>query len=320
MAVLPRTIFIVVFFLAITSAVFFFACQGGESPSNALTSEQQGKQPQVVVDVLPMDDPNNPYAASYDPIDHWVYANRVATSRGPSNDLYDPDQMTEDEYFMGGLVTEAGYLLPYREFVNLQQEAIADGTSMNKTKADATWLYAIGVLSDEYAQKAWDLAWDVKAAYYMPVPEWLAKNPPQSAMLLANGDVVTCGPLGWEENSAPADDVDDNSGCCGGGGIDDGHFKYSHEGKVLGFTNHPWFALYYDVEVEGLPPGLYNVRADGYLLCTSPDGDLIVYDFDGTKLDLSEEPPIRDMHHFEWLPLRRIRKLYEAQQRIACDL
>src|SRR5512133_2596081 len=99
---------------------------------------------------------------------------------------------------------------------------------------------------------------------YPPIPEWLAKNPPESAMLLPNGDVVTSGLLGsGAATSKP--------GCCDGGS---GVFaRYDKMGSLVRAVNgQHWWWLYYEGAESDKPNGLMVSSLDGYIQFTSKDG------------------------------------------------
>jgi hypothetical protein len=108
-------------------------------------------------------------------------------------------------------------------------------------------------------------------------------------------------------------------GCCGGNDPNSGWFRYSATGEPLGYTNKKvWWFLYYDAEVNDLPPGSMTGRIDGYVIFKDPTSGsvLSVYDYDGTLL-APVEPAPRDIHPFSVLRTHRLLMFYNAQQRVA---
>jgi len=208
---------------------------------------------------------------------------------------------------MAGYADQNGYMLPYKEFVRLQEEAAKAGLARSSVKGYNN-VYAVGPMTQELFDETYESAWAVKANYFMPVPDWLIELEPTSSILLPNSDVIVREPL-----EADSDDGDQDTGCCGGNS-EYGFYRYSADGELLGFTRGSWFTLYIDVEADGWSGcNVEGFRKDGYLLATDENGSLLVYNYDGEKLDVANEPPQRDMHGFTALKLTQLQLVHKYQ-------
>jgi len=298
---------IVAALIIIAALVALYACKSEYSLSDGRDSS--------AISLKPLDDADNPYKNQYQAIDEWTYANVVSISDEKDDAPFRNRQ--DGEFLMAGFLDSQSCLLPYHKFVELGEEAVKSGKP--RTSVDGyKHVYAVGEMDKNLANAAWELAWSVRANYYMDVPAWLVEKPAKATMLFPNGDVVTYGELGWEDK--PKDEGglgDDDDGCCGGGvpGVS-GVYRFNHEGELLAFTNKSsWWTLFYDTEALGWPGIPELLRRDGYMIFKDEQDRTVVYDFDGTLLDSREEPPFRDVHPFTPLNPKQIRLVYAAQSR-----
>jgi hypothetical protein len=277
----------------------------------------------------PLDDKSNPYREQYQDWDRWLVSNCVSVSRGSRQSYaYGPDS-PKDQMIFTTILDDAGYVVPAIEFQRRSEDAIRTRTE-ETLRNDAIVVTGMGPADKEMLDRYISQMDEVRASFYSRIPDWLGSNPPLAAVLLPNGEVVIQGELGSGNSKvtapgAPAASPQSTKaakggGCCGGGtDLNKGWFRYSADGEPLGFTNKPvWWFLYYDAEVNGLPPGALSGRTDGYAIFKNPETGAVmsVYDYDGTKLD-AVEPPLRDEHPFSVLRTYRLVQFYNAQLRSA---
>lgn len=277
--------------------------------------------------VKELDDSHNPYKDQYDIWDHWLAANCTGVYRGLAAGS-EAIQCERGEMLMSSILDESGYIVPILEFQR-QFEESRTIRSEDSFYRNSVIIFAKGPMNESMLKDFQTRVDEVRCTYYQKIPSWLAEKPPLAAVILPNGDVVTKGELGSGMSTIIKPNVDSSQinsakpasedGCCGGNDLSSGWFRYSATGEPLGYTNKKaWWFLYYDAEVNDLPPGSMAGRSDGYVIFKDPTSGsvLSVYDYDGILLEPVEPAP-RDIHPFSVLRTHRLIMFYNAQQRVA---
>lgn len=307
--------------------VLQWGCQDGGILKTSSKTQSMTGSGVPFVNFKPLDDKNNPYRDQYQDWDRWLVGNCNGVQRGIAS--YASDAVTmKGQMLFTTILDDNGYLVPVIEFQRKSERARKDRTEESFI-SNSVYITGVGPVVQDMLDRFIAQADEVRASFYPRIPDWLGSNPPLAAVLLPNGEVVTQGQLGsgMSKITAPSTSSPDPQstkaakagGCCGGNDPNKGWFRYSAAGEPLGFTNKPvWWFLYYDAEVNGLPPGAMSGRSDGYAIFKDPEtGALLsVYDYDGTKLD-AVEPPLRDLHPFAKLRTYRLLQFYNAQNRAA---
>lgn len=255
--------------------------------------------------IKPLDDPGNPYRAQYEAWDEWVYDNVVLEPIA-----FEDGQRPADFKVLKARVTAEGYLLPQVEKARIYHEQMANGYDNEEYGIDNIAPFAVqaaGVMDPGIDGQRGRAVARLQGEYYLPVPDWLAADPPIWSMLLPNGDVVTHGALGSGAAGS-------NAGCCGSSGHN--YYRYTHDGELVRTSSVFWWELYFDDVGYPRPEGNRKNRHDGYVYFTDPETDetLSVWDWDGTKLETTLLPPVRDIHPFVSLRPAQIRDICEGQQ------
>jgi hypothetical protein len=256
------------------------------------------------VEIKALDAADNPYETKYEDWDHWAYRNIVT---GPL--AYENGKKPDDLKIVKIRVTSDGYMLPATEKTRVMSEHARQGfNDAFDIKHIAPFaVQAAGTMPDEMKERMRLAVHGMKSTFYLPVPDWLAAEPPIWAMLVPNGDVITYGPLG----SGHAEH--EGEGCCGGSG--ESYYRYSTSGELLRTSPVFWWDTYLDdIEYE-YPEGSRKNRLDGYFYFTDTEADeiLSVWDWDGTQLELPILPPMRDVHPFMSHTPTQIKGLFDGQ-------
>jgi hypothetical protein len=313
------TLVVSVLATALALPSLFGGCQGSRSNGNgSLAADRAGAgKGGGIPAVRALDDPANPYAKQYLALDRWTWEHQVGVYRGRQPFPRQPG--TKGEAKMITLVDEAGFMLPYATYVRSREEAKRDRTE-DSFYSQSMFLLAAGAMDQAMIDDGHRTADLITGGFYLPVPDWLVADPPVSAMLLPNGEVVTEGPLGSGAEDGSGTQLDPGAGkakgCCGGSDL--GYFRYARDGQLIRSTKKSWWDLYYDSEVEGgYPPGNMTIRGDGYVVFKDDGGAVLsAYDYDGSPLGAIDPRP-RDIHGFSALRPPHIRALYGAQQELA---
>ena len=209
----------------------------------------------------------NPFLKDYTECETWCYANSI--------DYEDP---VVEEFFNGehpgwvafdAGVNDNGWLVPiidgYRE--SLENSLGYYDRYGGGDDTCAASIFAVGPMDDELKQGILERFAELRAAYLLPVPGWLAEAPPRVARFVPDGNFAVQGELG------------------GGSGLDSAWFwsyspppgsdgpwsLYSPTGELLrtGEPGEHWWQLYFEDFEE----------ITGY----APDSDEIeLYDWGGT--------------------------------------
>jgi hypothetical protein len=262
---------------------------------------------QSAVSIRPLDDPANPYRDKYGPGDAWIYEHAGAPAWDGAMADWPADWHTLEAF-----VDSQGWLIPTSVVRRNREEVLVD-RSRDCRNTYAVEYLANGVMPRELFEAHKCSQFSVWADYYMPVPQWLAVGPPRGAMLYTNGDVITVGLLGSGEILVPRGEK--GEGCCGGSS-DWPLCRYDRNGNLICTTNYTWLNLYMDnLESGDRPEGHMRQTDQWYFIFRDDTGVILsVYDYDGTKLPGTDEPPSRDVHPFVLLNPDQIQHLYEAQQ------
>jgi hypothetical protein len=261
-------------------------------------------------ELQPLDDPANPYADEYEDWDYWIAQNVCAVSTSPNNGYALNRQ--KDEMFAAGIADMDGYLIPYRRFLVMQEDALVQQKSEHVT-AGYLNVHASGPMAEDLVEDMRNVGFEVRAAYYPEIPDWLVASMPRAAWIFPNGDVVTDGPLNHEDH-AEADE--DGEVPCGGCGSNGGWYRYTPGGEFVDHSNTHWFLTFFDGEFEDLPEGNFSDDSLGrFMILDRENGEPThVFNWDGTPLPLDALDEPRDPHDFHLLPARYLSKLHFYQQ------
>jgi len=306
--------------LALVVTISLIACNG-----TAKTGLNTDLQPRAVNDtwtisnIVPLDDPSNPYAGQYEAWDHWIYEHLTADPEPRYRWEKHPDEMTKEELedFVFGRskpsnwlhlkisVEDGKYTVPLETDLHEFEKAVCENRDKER-EASIHWVHTQGTIDERLREDIFTLVDKVRAQYLEPIPEWLAEGEPRFAMLLPEGWVVTEGLLQTDKTTNS-----NNKYCCGGN--DTSYSLYSPEGKLTRTAKWFWWLLFYDIDINGMPDGDIVNTADGYIKLLDKDsGELLqVWDWDATPLAI-EEPTPRDRHPFYLLSGKDIASLYAA--------
>jgi hypothetical protein len=304
--------FLCILILPLLSLSLFVSCNGigVSNKSMATVRDEAGR----AISIKPLDDPRNPYKDQYGPWDRWLYENlepvensgagdSVAnTMEQLKHDISQPNTWTG----LRGQVTAEGYLVPLTVVHKRFEDRCGAGT-VEQSSTDERWVIAKGMMDPECYAAMHQSTDRISAAYYHTIPDWLIKNPPSSAMLLPNGDVITNGLL--NDTSQPS-----SKDCCGGGGSSI-FARYDLNGNLISTVKgRHWWYLYYEGKESNPPDGMMVASRDGFVEFTSPNQAEVLsrWDWNGKRLDLSQQVVHRDRHPFTFLSATQLRKYYEA--------
>ena len=256
-------------------------------------------------------EPENPYRNDYGPWDLWGYVHEVGNlqAEGVTNIWVDlPGWET-----LHMSVDPEGWLVPSLEAYRQELAAMKHGEDAAPGKSGCTGSFrARGKPDQRMMLDLKEAKLRIEARYIPPVPEWLAKAPPESAMLLPGDEVVTYGEVGnadlvWERGS------DFRS-----------FYRYDIDGNLLNRTEpgQTWWNLYFDLdgELEKYPDAGIIASQAGYVgIIYYPDNDetkpptVVWFNYKGER-----EAPGSSGHvdgtRFLELYMQELPKLYEYQQ------
>ncbi len=269
------------------------------------------------VHVRALDDQNNPFREQYGAWDVWLYEHMERLpDDAPQHVSPDPQALMLQSLQESinrpanwtGLqtrLTSKGYLQPVLE--GIKQNEYQRGSADLMAPGAEQWISAHGLMDPQTYKQMHTAVDALKASYYQPIPRWLAENPPEAAMLMPNGDVVTSGLLGSGAR------VFTESG--GVGPRSALLARYDKEGKLVRQVDGAdWWYLYYPGGVADRPAGAIAISNDGYVEFTAQPGWNVLsrWDWDGTPLALDAPRPARDYHPFQFLMARAIIDYYAA--------
>ena len=301
------------FIALILLAVYLISCNTGREHLGGNLKDASSTGSIVLAD---LDDDSNPYKGQYKAWDRWVFEH--AGAEDPYKIDKPPEEMTPEErtayVFRNNYpsnwteckatVLDEKYLIPFEISIYEGREAYANHTA-DEYYSTVNVITARGVMNPNLNDEMLVRGEEITAEFYMPIPEWLAKNPPKAAMLLPNGDIVTDGLLGSAGNE---EDHHESGSCCGGTSL---YCLYSENGELLRTNNNFWWFLYHN-EAE-CPTGSMVASPDGYVRFYNDAGELdSIWDFDGIKLESEEAATPRSPYHFEMLGSNSIVRFFAA--------
>lgn len=113
------------------------------------------------------------------------------------------------------MVDAEGWLIPqlvgYAQ--NFERRTIREAVNRRASRQSQKlyFIWGAGIMPQQMRDEAMDVLRLRSAASYPPIPAWLGDNPPQRAVLMPNGDVLTFGELGLNFESEPEEYVNDAS-------------------------------------------------------------------------------------------------------------
>ena len=257
------------------------------------------------IKVAPLDDEANPYLGMYREWDQWIYDNAVAEPAAHEDGI-----QPENWQVLYGHVTSDGYLLPCEVYTRLRQAAWAGGT-IDEFPDRYCRVVGEGEMPAELAENYKAGMDRINASFYPAIPQWLAESPPHSAMLLPDGNIVTYG--------APGDgSADEKALRCARIVLaaDAGQPVSAIAEQVnLSPSGVRYWLKRFHVEKNGWPEGDLQSRRDGYFIFTHYlTGEILsIWDYDGTKLETTAQPPVRDAHNFIFIPAAQRADYYRYQ-------
>jgi len=264
-------------------------------------------------------DPENPYRDRYEQWDYWCYMN----ARDPYSDemvrWYNGDS-NADWFFADIGVDSQGFMVPYEDYYTERMEWSIGNYSPDEGTDCAASLTCAGPIEPRLRDELTTLTARIRAAYVLPVPEWLAAAPPLAAKYLPDGRFVLLGEPGCGENVTPsaaeyrgAPAMPDACWCL-----------YSAEGELLdsGQPGEEWWQLFVKDYCE-----LLGLDSTENLTTWEYNGMITVYNYqnqeysgtftyDGTVLEGEwyEQPKTYDPRAFATLSGAEIPLIYAAQQ------
>jgi hypothetical protein len=276
----------------------------------------------ATVTLTPLDDPHNPFSGDYAAWDRWVYANAVSCT-DDRIEAYYRNAASHGSLVLSASVDSSGNLVPLvlAEERRLHSYAAAD----NSEAFPAAWrytLYAVGP-PDAALQAGYRRAvLKLRAQYSLPIPAWLAANPPAWALVLPPeagahaGEVVMLGAPGEDPGFElpPGEDRP--------GGLAKVWRRYSPDGKLLATSkpNQEWWEFYAPnpaVSPADGEPTIYRVfEADGIIAVTDTRTSQPAWlmNFDGTRLPDQRHPAPRNRNHWLGFTAREAAAIYAIQQ------
>jgi hypothetical protein len=264
-----------------------------------------------------LNDSGNPYRDQYQEWDRWAHANAkdlrmVDWGRWNAGEI--PGSVRMIDVHVG----TDGYPIPILvDFAQQVQEKHAPETRDKNACSLSFMAYGeppAGMLAQLQAAEM-----DLKAQYVPPIPRWLAENPPQWAIVLSGGEVVTSGELGsgrdvdafytWRSTWFNPDAA---------------YRRYDATGKSIGAQapgDEHWYKLFWPQYAQVL--GKYDPAKsmvefqNGYVIVKRYAGKdiLAAYDYDGEQLPVTTDSRLRDGNVWDGLVGQEIPALYAAQQR-----
>jgi len=293
-------------------------CTGVDEKSTKKETLLTSGTQSVTLELLALDDPDNPYREQYTAYDRWVFEHVVIP--GTEEPVKLPSEMTQEEihalalgtdqpmnwYETSARVYDESILVPFQISMRDNHEAIKNHTKSELANR-STIVRVKGVLDPELRKVFRREADRIVAGYYPPVPAWLAENPPKRVMLLPDGRVLTEGLLGdWDKE-------DEEGGCCGDS-VQGTYALYDISGTLQAARQSGWLGLLDNSTEAEQPQGHAIWTDDGYwkFYDRETDGLIAVWDFDGTPLASEEDTVPRDPHFFRWISGSLARTYYNV--------
>lgn len=257
-----------------------------------------------------LNDPENPYLEHYDDWDVWIYMHETSVLEAQGVENIWLDYPGWDTFYQR--VDENGFVVPQLEGTRRWLEQLR-GIDTDEEAASCTHsIQARGAMPWEM-QRQMEQQEILLSAKYMPaIPEWLVDGPPQWAMLLPDGDVVTYGQVG--QGDILRQNMTGEELAC---------YRYSADGDLLSWTEpgQEWWQLYFDFDAVLEQYGVDNIywyEDNGFVVISDPESweTTAVFDYDGTRLpnDHPLRDPERDGTRFLKIEGSDLMELYAVQQ------
>lgn len=264
-------------------------------------------------------DPENPYRDQYEDWDYWCYMNVRDPYSEETVNLY--AGMGGPELFFADIgVDPQGFMVPLEQYYRQQMEWSIGNYDQENMVDCAASMSCAGPIDGGLRGELLALTSKIRAAYVLPVPEWLAQAPPQAAKYLPDGRFAVLGELGAGAE-ARAESVT-------GWWRPDAHGLawrlYSADGELLktGEPDEDWWQLLIEDYRK-----LLGIEEDAEVTSWEYNGMITVYNFatqeycgtlayDGTVLEGNwyEQDRGVDPRAFATLSGAEIPLIYKAQQ------
>lgn len=258
----------------------------------------------------------NPYRDDYREWDYWGYLNSTSVYEANGNYSIWYDLPGRETLYMS--VDSAGWLVPQLTAFRQQMERMKYGAAAVSAESACTNSFTARGEPGRLLYELEEEKLRIKATFIPPVPLWLTNGPPESAMLLPDGEVVTYGEVGNQDIMWPDRRFDLLR-----------HYRYDPEGNILDQTEpgQPWWNLYFDLEGEmakyGEDSGLIASRPGYVGIIHHTDEDdgvptqLEWFTYRGAKATKEQNEAVVDRTHFMEIYAAEIPVLYELQQAAA---
>jgi hypothetical protein len=257
-----------------------------------------------------LDDPENPYKDDYKAWDLWIYMHELSVleAQGISN----PGIGRDGWSYYSMSVDEDGFPVPRLMEKRDRYERLKHGSDANTEAGRCTHsIQSMGAM-DFDMQHRMQLAEDAVLGEYMPeIPQWLARGAPEWAMILPDGEVVTCGPVGSVNPLTLEPGAEQN----------DRFYRYTPEGAFVDSTEpgQLWLQLFWDADrviAKYNSDKVFCIDRNGYLVIISTDTrkTVALYDLDGTRLNTSHPLDDRDGTRFRKMNSEELVNAFRAQQ------
>lgn len=265
-----------------------------------------------------LDTAGNPFRGRYRDWDRWALEH-AKSLRQVDWSAWNTGELAADLRMIFVYVDADGYPVPILETAKREFDEAHQPQTRDKNACSLKYM-AFGVIPQDMLAELKTEIMLCKARYVHEIPAWLAENPPQWAVVLPDGNVLTKGGLGsgrdfdvfftWRMSN---------------GTTEQQYHRYDPSGKLAaklepGVTD--WYKLFWPDAAQALS-GLLTpdtmVRFDnGCVLVQRYDGSdvLALFNYDGTELPVATDPRMRDQNVWNGLLGMEIPALYEAQQRL----
>ncbi|MBN2083333.1 hypothetical protein JW859_14140 [bacterium] len=238
-----------------------------------------------------------PYAGEYEDWDLWCYQYAVDSSDEEANARV---KNWEDQgWFMLTTGVDAdGNLVPYGHYLKEECESSIGNYTSEEDGGCAVSITGIGPMEADLRRELLAIACETRAAYVLPVPDWLAAAPPLSCRHLPDGNIAVQGELGsgsdlpvstlmlWQEPDEP----------------EAAWHLYSPEGELLGSTESggAWWMLTFPdyegkLEFEPGPDTFYYCwNGEIHAYDENAGGYMASFMYDGTEWDAIEAKPVTE--------------------------
>ena len=255
-------------------------------------------------------DPASPYFEQYEPWDAWLFMHELSVleSQGVVNPFI--ERPNWETYFVD--VDENGFAVPYLESVRREFRQMRDGARADANEADCTHGFqSIGLMDPEMRQAMLDGQTAIKAEFLPEIPEWLAEAPPNWAMILPDGKIVTYKPANTMGMFVQPDDAYE-------------YYLYAPDGTLLEQTEDArfWQDLFFDTSAvydKYNRDTTYFYEDNGYLIVIEKENGrrVAVYDYDGKRLSKNHNVNDRDGTRFYKMNAMELKSIHNWRNHLA---